>query len=219
MGETRLRTEEHRFYAPERSVLAQLRAFSPRRPLRYAEALRVAEHQASWLLHLAGVKEPPVPTDLLLNLPRIEVVVDEQPLISGSAHWSGRRWVIVLNARERARSQRLALAHELKHIIDHTTRSYLYTGMPGLTAAEQAERAADYFAGCLLVPRRWLRAACWSGHRTSAAVGRLFQVPVPAARNRLGQCGLAPSGEDGSRRSPAASTRCNRALRRKGRSG
>jgi Zn-dependent peptidase ImmA (M78 family) len=194
-------------------VLAQLRAFSPRRPLRYAESLRIAEHQAYWLLHLASVKEPPVPTDLLLNLPRIDVVVGDQPLISGSAHWSGRRWVIVLNGHERERRQRFVLAHELKHIIDHTTRSYLYTGMPGMTAGEQAERAADYFAGCLLVPRRWLRAACGRGQTTSAVVARAFKVPVPVARGRLGQCGFAPSGEDGSRRSPSAATRCDRALR------
>jgi hypothetical protein len=177
------------------SVLAQLRTFSPRRPIRYAEALRIAEHQAYWLLHLADAKEPPVPSDLITALPRIEVVTDAQPLVSGSAHWSGRTWVIVLNARERRPRQRFALAHEFKHVIDHTTKSFLYTGMPGMTAAEQAERAADYFAGCLLVPRTWLRKACAHGRRTPREIARLFNVPVPLARTRLNQCGLAATSE------------------------
>lgn len=176
----------------ERSVLAQLRTFVPRRPMRYAEALRIAEHQAYWLLHLSHLKEPPVPTKSLAQLPRIEVIEVNRPPVSGSTHWSGRSWVIALNAHERQPRQRFTLAHELKHVIDHTTRSFLYTGMPGMTPAEQAERAADYFASCLLVPRTWLRKACAHGHSESATIGRLFKVPVPVARHRLTQCGLSP---------------------------
>jgi hypothetical protein len=53
-----------------------------------------------------------VPSELIMRLPRIEVVTDQQPLVSGSAHWSGQSWVIVLNARERRPRQRFALAHE-----------------------------------------------------------------------------------------------------------
>jgi Zn-dependent peptidase ImmA (M78 family) len=194
----------------ERSALAQLRAFVPRRPMRYAEALRIAEHQAHWLLHLARAKEPPVATELITSLPRVEVVVADQALVSGSAHWSGRAWVIVLNGHERQPRQRFALAHELKHVIDHTTRSFLYTGMPGMTSAEQAERGADYFAGCLLVPRTWLRAACAHGNAEAPRIGRRFKVPVPVARLRLAQCGLVPVAERPRRPPPSAGIRCKR---------
>lgn len=173
------------------SALAQLRELVPRRPLRYAEALRIAERQAEALLRLAPSKEPPVPTELITRLPRLQVVVDDIP-ISGSAHWNGSAWLIVLNRRHRAPRQRFALAHEFKHVVDHTTHSFLYTGMPGMSAAEQAERAADYFAGCLLTPRRWLKRACSNGQRTPREIGRLFTVPVPVANTRLTQCGFAP---------------------------
>lgn len=184
--------------------------------MRYAEALRIAEHQAYWLLHMARVKEPPVPTDLLSSLPRVEVVTDDGPPVSGSAHWSGRAWVIVLNAHERQPRQRFALAHELKHVIDHTTRSFLYTGMPGMTPAEQAEHAADYFAGCLLVPRTWLRKACAHGQTDAALIGRLFKVPVPIAKLRLGQCGLSPREERRDRAPRRAAPRRDRYKRRRG---
>lgn len=175
-----------------RSILAQLRAFAPHQPIRYAEALRIAEHQAYWLLHLAHLRTPPVGTEAMTSLlPRLQIEYSEQRLVSGSAHWSGQHWVVVLSVHERAARQRLALAHELKHVIDHTTRGYLYTGMPAMSPGAQAEHAADYFAGCLLVPRTWLRAACAHGPSDDWSIARIFQVPVPIARLRLQQCGLA----------------------------
>jgi len=176
----------------QHGTLAALRDLVPRRPLRYAEALRIAEQQAELLLRLAGLKEPPVPIELITSLPRLQVVAEDVP-VSGSAHWDGKNWLIVLNMREHQPRRRFALAHEFKHIIDHTTRSFLYDAMPSMNPVEQAERAADYFAGCLLMPRRWLKKACATGEKTPQEVARLFGVPVPIAEARLTQCGLAPS--------------------------
>jgi hypothetical protein len=187
----------------QRSVLAPLRELVPRRPLRYAEALRIAEQQAELLLRLTQTKEPPVPTEFITHLPRLQVVMDDLPA-SGSAHWNGRAWLIVLNRRQHEPGRRFALAHELKHVIDHTTHSFLYRGMPGMPPVEQAERAADYFAGCLLAPQLFLGRACADGAKTPAEIGRLFAIPRPLANTRLAQCGLAP-GKRRSRRSLRAS--------------
>jgi predicted transcriptional regulator len=178
--------------ATQPSVLAQLRHLVPRRPLRYSDAFRIAELQATRLLALARIPAPPVPYELIALLPHVEVVSAEDVPISGSAHWDGHRWLIVLNSRDSLVQQRYSLAHELKHVIDHTTRSFLYTGMPGMTAAEQAERAADYFAGCLLMPEAWLRDAWLAGCERRAQFGRRFGVPATAAEQRLSQIGLAP---------------------------
>jgi Zn-dependent peptidase ImmA (M78 family) len=135
-----------------------------------------------------------MPTEALTALPRVRVVHDDVP-VSGSAHWDGRSWLVVLNSRERSPRQRFALAHELKHIVDHTTHAFLYNAMPGMNPVEQAERAADYFAGCLLAPRSWLRAACADGAKSPKEIARLFAIPVPLAETRLTQCGLAPNNE------------------------
>jgi len=201
--------------ARHHSVLAQLRELVPRQPLRYAEALRIAEQQAEALLRLAQSKEPPVPTELITRLPRLKVVVDNSPVF-GSAHWNGSTWLIVVNGRQRERRRRFTLAHELKHVVDHTTHAFLYTGMPGMTAAEQAERAADYFAGCLLTPRRWLKRACADGPRTPREISRLFTVPVPIADTRLTQCGLAPRDQRSEHSVRSVRTRCcDRSSRRR----
>jgi predicted transcriptional regulator len=176
----------------EPSALAALRALVPRRPLSYSEALRVAELQADLLLRLAKIKEPPVPTDIVSRLPRMQVVCVGDSPVAGSVHWDGHDWIVVVNSRQHEPRRRYSLAHEFKHVIDHTTRAFLYTGMPRMTAAEQAERAADYFAGCLLMPHRQLKAAATDGCRTAAEYASRFVVPTAAAEKRLAQLGLAP---------------------------
>jgi Zn-dependent peptidase ImmA (M78 family) len=52
----------------------------------------------------------------------------------------------------------------------------LYAGSRSHSAARQAEQAADYFAGCVLMPRRSLKAAWGRGIQTPAALGNLFDV-------------------------------------------
>ena len=55
------------------SVLASLRRLIPDRPLQFAEALQIAEWQASRLLQLSGIDDGPVPTDIVSQLPRIRI--------------------------------------------------------------------------------------------------------------------------------------------------
>jgi Zn-dependent peptidase ImmA (M78 family) len=125
-------------------------------------------------------------------LPRLQIVNADNLPVAGSAHWNGRVWLIVLNSRDALVQQRWSLAHELKHVIDHTARAFLYTGTLGMSAPEQAERAADFFAGCLLMPEPWLRDALLAGCERRAQFGRRFGVPATAAEARLAQVGLAP---------------------------
>ena len=176
----------------ESSALAQLRALVPRHPLLYSHALQIAERQANLLLRLAHAKEPPVPSEIISSLPRIEVILDRGSPVAGSAHWDGRDWLLIVNSRKHEPTRRFSLAHEFKHVIDHSTRGFLYTGMPQMTAAEQGEGAADYFASCLLMPTAWLQRASTSGCRTTAEFARRFNVPHRVAATRLTQLGLAP---------------------------
>jgi Zn-dependent peptidase ImmA (M78 family) len=174
-----------------RSVLASLRAVSPPRALRFSEALRIAELQAAKLLELTAVESEPIAGDILTTLPHMSVVAEDLPT-SGMSFWNGEAWIIWVNRREPATRQRFTALHEFKHIIDHGATAQLYSG--GRQSSDrQAEMAADYFAGCVLMPRMLLKRAWTGGAQTPAAIARRFNVSERAAEVRLVQVGLLDS--------------------------
>ncbi|MGY1771637.1 ImmA/IrrE family metallo-endopeptidase [Blastococcus sp. SYSU D00813] len=140
-----------------------------------------------------------------VGLPRVLVTTDVDLPVSGCTAWHNGRWLIVLNGAEPLVRQRFSLAHEFKHAIDHRFRAELYVDRPGLSAAAQAEQAADYFAACLLMPKRWLYAAWADGYQRVSELCRLFGVSPQAMSRRLAHLGLgiAPSDDrNGGRQSP-----------------
>ena len=174
------------------SVLGSLRAVIPeRRDITFAEALRIAELQANKLLERHGIREYPVPRELIAELPKIAVRYGSH-LVSGASYWDAKagNWIIQLSRADSWQRRRFTLAHEYKHIIDHGRQDLLYRGTRQTAAALQAEHAADYFAGCLLVPRRLLKRAWGNGIQRTADLARLFQVSEQAVGVRLRQCGL-----------------------------
>jgi Zn-dependent peptidase ImmA (M78 family) len=188
--------------------MAELRAKAPRRPLTPAEAAQVADWQATTLLELAGLAGPPTPSNLISELPRVLVQTDIDLPVSGCTSWQAGRWLILINGSEPYGRQRFSLAHEFKHIVDHRFRDVLYIDRPGLTAAVQAEQAADYFAACLLMPRAWVKRAWAEGLQRLSELSQLFEVSAPAMARRLDHLGLrptqdTPSADDG----PAATYR------------
>ena len=172
------------------SVLAELRALVPKRPLRFPEALRLAEAQANRLIELADIGEPPFPHEFITGLPRIRVLMERRTPVSASTHWNGRHWVIVINGAEGPLRRRYSLAHELKHIIDHPHRFSLYRDHGHLSGRDQAEWAAEFFAACLLMPKAWIRLLWDDGCRTVESVADHLNVSVRAAENRLRQLGM-----------------------------
>lgn len=179
-------TQENR----ELSTLATLRNLVPQRPLRYQEALRIAELQANRFRELLQITTPAFPHEAIMELPKIEVVFDFDINVSGSAHWSGKHWIIVINAHEDPIRQRFSLAHEFKHILDHTAKDYLYRGSSKYSAAEEAERVADFFAGCLLMPKSQLKKLYYQGTQLPAALSQQFGTSVKAIKCRLRQTGI-----------------------------
>src|SRR5438105_10004345 len=179
-----------RSVAAERGVLAMLRALVPQRPLSPWEALRIAELQANRLLKHFDIDAAPVPEEIISELPRIRVIREPGLPVSGCAHWDGRFWLITLDADEHPLRQRFSLTHEFKHVLDHTTKHFLYYDRSAHAATERAERVADYFAACLLMPKRIVKSLWFQGpQRTEHLVERL-QVSPAAARFRLDQLGL-----------------------------
>jgi len=169
-----------------RSVLASLRAMVPNRPLRFSEALRVAEWQATRLLELFRIEDGPVPAECISELPRIRVIYRDMPT-SGASCWDGTAWVIYVNKTEPKTRQRFTLFHEYKHIVDHGRTTQLYGG----SSDARAEQVADFFAGCALMPRRFLKRAWGHGVQDPARLARAFDVSPRAASVRLAQIGLS----------------------------
>ena len=171
----------------------KLRRLTPRRPLSEMEALRLAELQANRLLELFEVPGPPVPISVISHLPKI--YVEELPSIpvSGSAHWDGALWIIVLSADEPETRRRFSLAHELKHVLDHPFRFVLYANAPRRKGQPpRMEVVADHFAACLLMPKRWIYAAWNAGIRDVRDLATFFEVSRAAMERRITDLGLAP---------------------------
>ena len=172
------------------SILATLRHLIPdRMNISAREALRVAEIQAAKLLKLHDIDEPAIPSEVITSLPRIKVVSAELP-VSGTSHWNGTTWIIALNLSESRGRRRFTLAHEFKHIIDHGYAKRLYAATSRSSADRLAEQAADYFAGCLLIPRRLLKRAWGNGLQDPVDLAAHFDVSIPAIHVRLAQTGL-----------------------------
>ena len=81
--------------------------------------------------------------------------------------------------------------HEFKHVLDHTTKICLYGDtLNDAEAAARAERSADQFAACVLMPKRWLKSEWFgSGQNLSISAMRLG-VSTRALSVRLHYLGL-----------------------------
>jgi Zn-dependent peptidase ImmA (M78 family) len=171
-----------------RSVLASLRQLVPNRSLLFTESLRIAELQANRLIELTG-DDPSGLDQRIAGLPRIQVVYRQLPT-SGMSYWSGDAWVICLNRDEPETRQRFTLLHEYKHILDHGRAERLFTGTRNRSPEQQAEHAADYFAGCALMPKRLLKSAWGNGIQHRRDLAELFDVSERAIEVRLAQLGI-----------------------------
>lgn len=173
------------------SILKSLRALMPMRQLSFTEGRQIAELQASRLLALHGVAGPAVPDEIITELPRVRVEAAYDIPVSGSAFWDGNYWVMTLNASESHLRQRFSLMHEFKHVLDHPFRHLMQNTAPA--PEEGLERIADYFAACVLMPKRWVKAAFYSGAQSTEALADKFQVSRQAMSYRLSELGITES--------------------------
>ncbi len=171
------------------SLLKTLRALVPPRPLSYREAERIAELQASRFRELLGVTQAELPEVAISDLPRLHVTREYDLPVSGLAQWSNGRWLVALNGNEPPARRRFSLAHELFHIINHTTGAQMHPDLPSQPGILKAERLADYFAGCLLMPKRHVKRLSGEG-RGLELLADEFSVSPRAMQVRLSQLGL-----------------------------
>jgi len=171
-------------------VLRNVRSLISARPLLLHEAQGIAERQAMRLLELLSIEEGPVDIDAIAGLPRLEVKLVTGLPVSGFSEWSKSRWLIVIRADEPVQRRRFTLAHELKHILDNPFVQGLYPDPAGEASQKRAEAICDYFAGCLLMPRAWVKRAFTTGHQDLRDLADSFGVSQAAMSVRLWQLGL-----------------------------
>lgn len=173
-----------------RGTLARLRDLVPNRPLGHAESLRIAELQAARLLELAEIKRPPVPANIITDIPKVQFKRMSPWPVSGCTDWAKGTWVIIVNGSEPSQRQRFTLAHEFKHILDYRYIDVAYPAGRGLSHHQRTEVVCDYFAGCLLIPRPWLKRTWGRGVQGLPELAQLFGVSQAAIQTRLLQTGL-----------------------------
>jgi predicted transcriptional regulator len=171
------------------SVLATLRALIPRRRLTHSEARQRVELQANRFRELTGHSEAELPEAVIAALPRLLITREFDLPASGLSQWHNGRWIVALNANEPEVRQHFSLAHELFHIINHTTRQWLHPGNDDISAYDQGEHLADYFAGCLLMPKRHVKSLHGWGLKPDE-LAEAFDVSLRAMNVRLQQLGL-----------------------------
>ncbi len=97
----------------------------------------------------------------------------------------------MLNGSELPTRQRFSLAHEFKHVLDNRFIEVLYPPTAGMDRHQRGEQICDYFAGCLLMPRMWLKRSWATDTQDVRTLAGQFDVSQMAMRVRLMQIGLA----------------------------
>lgn len=164
------------------------------------------EQLADSLLLEAGVNEPPVPVEAIIRAHGITVHLQELGDVSGVVVRKGRDIAIGANKGESRNRRRFTLAHEFAHALlhrgeevhfDKEFRVNLRSGASAL-GVNVEEIEANFFAACLLMPRRFLEAdpdAALVDVEDAEAVANLarrYNVSPHAMSIRLGN--LAVSG-------------------------
>ena len=182
----------------KQSIMRTIRGIMPARPVSMTEAYMLAERQATELIRQLGITSVPVPVARLSEVPRVEIQVEPRhrmPGQSGFSHrWENGRWLIVVNRNDVPGRRRFTLAHEFKHVLDHSIANVAYIRLGQGNASRQQrqiEHVCDHFAACLLMPRMVVKRAWASGIQDIDALAGLFKVSVSAMQVRLDYLGLS----------------------------
>jgi Zn-dependent peptidase ImmA (M78 family) len=182
----------------EANIIKTVRNVMPARPVNLGEAYILAERQATLLLKLLDITQTPVDVARIADLPKIEIRVEPRhriPTLAGfSRKWENGRWLIVINRDDPQGRRRFTLAHEFKHVLDHTIATVAYSKL-GFGSDDQrqrqVERICDHFAACLLMPRTAVKRVWASGVQDiDNLAGSIFNVSVAAMTIRLRYLGL-----------------------------
>jgi len=152
---------------------------------------QLLERLAQKYLKIAGICEPPVPTELVSMTDEqrsIEVRLVPLKIHHGAIWCLDKSWVIQLNEYDASNRRRFALFHEGFHILAHCRGSPIFKKNEYAVGSFN-ELLADYFAGAILMPRKWVKDK-WAEVKDLGRMAKIFDVPKALMWIRLREIGL-----------------------------
>jgi Zn-dependent peptidase ImmA (M78 family) len=146
----------------------------------------LVEMLAQIILQEAGVDSPPVPADvtsLLDNYRNVEVRLVPLTAHHGAIWNLGNDWIIQLNKNDTPARRRFTLFPGAFHILAHCRATPVFRKR-GLEAGCFNELVADYFAVCMLMPKKWVKEK-WVEAKNISRIAEIFGVTEPQMWLRL----------------------------------
>lgn len=160
-------------------------------PARLGRIFLLVELMAQRYLEMAEVCCPPVPTMVIGLIDQQGFTeVRQVPLKAyHGAIWRPKEgWVIQVKADDSPAMQRFTTFHEAFHILAHCKTSPVFRKR-GAIRGSFNEMLADYFASCLLMPRKWVKER-WAEVNDLDRMVEIFGAPKTAICIRLRTLGL-----------------------------
>jgi predicted transcriptional regulator len=158
---------------------------------KYCRIVRLLERLAKRYLKEAKVIRPPVSTELIrLFDQQHNIEVRDLPLKAyHGAIWNQTDgWVIQVKASDSPPTMRFTIFHEAFHILAHTKTTPVFRKRGSILGSFN-EWLADAFAGCILMPREWVKAR-WAEVGDLGRMAKIFGVSKSAMCIKLKQLGL-----------------------------
>lgn len=179
------------------TLLSELRALAPKRPISYGESIQVARMQAAKLREwVQAVDVAEFPLGWLLSQDAVSVsFVPSHELNEESGMTTDLidgKLRVYINEREPQVRQRFSSLHEWKHVIDFPDAVTLHGGLGAgddAVKALQIELIANEFAAQVLMPATLVK-RIWARTGDIPLAASLFNVSKEAMRTRLVKLGL-----------------------------
>ena len=152
---------------------------------------QLVEALASKYIKQSKLNQPPVITELIKQFdisPGIEIRPLPLKAYHGAVWQLEDGWVIHLNSGDKPARQRATLFHEVFHILAHSRATPVFRRR-GIKEGLFNEVLADYFAGCILMPRGWVKEK-WAEVNDLKRIAEIFQVTEVSMWIRLRTMGL-----------------------------
>ena len=152
---------------------------------------QLVERMAEEYIKRAGARCPPVPAEIVSMFDeqhRIEIHETALKAYHGGV-WNLRdKWVIQLKSDDSTAAKRFTVFHEAFHILAHDRATPMFRQRHRKTGLFN-ELLANYFAGCILMPRKWVKER-WVEVKNLDRMAEIFDVEKSLMWIRLREIGL-----------------------------
>ena len=169
------------------------RLFEHKFPRRWipGRIFQLVEALANKYVKKAKLNQPPVITEPISQFdinPSIEIRTLPLKAYHGALWHLEDGWVIHLNAEDKPAKQRVTLFHEAFHILAHSRATPVFRKR-GIKEGLFNEMLADYFSGCVLMPKEWVKEK-WAQVNDLKQMAEIFQVTQVSMWIKLKMMGL-----------------------------